>query len=693
MKKSIKFGDNDLCIETGKIAKQANGSVFVSYGETSLLVTAVCSKQPSENRSFFPLSVEYREKFYASGRIPGGFFKREARPSEKEIIASRLTDRPIRPLFPSDFFHETQILINVLSYDGSINPDILGTIGASTALSISNIPWDGPVASVRIGRVDGNFVVNPNKEILENSDLEVIVSGTADSILMVEGSADFISEDDFISCVQYSHEVIKDVIKMQLDLVKEVGKDKIDYIKSEEMGDDLVKSIDDKISGKISSLNEPKNKEERYADTDSFIDQIVDELSEDYPDNLSEIKSYINDKISEDLRNKTLDGVRADGRDSKTVRKIDIESSLLPRTHGSCLFTRGETQAIVVATLGNKRDEQMIDDLEGLSYRNLMLHYNFPPFSVGEVRRMFSTSRREIGHGNLALRAIQPTMPDSESFPYTLRLVSEITESNGSSSMATVCGSTLALMDAGVPIRKPIAGIAMGLVMENKDRYAILTDILGTEDHLGDMDFKVAGSDEGITAIQMDLKIDGLPVDILKEALYQAKEGRLHILEEMKKCLSEPRQKMSKYAPKLLMATIPVDKIGLVIGPGGKNIKALQADYECDLNIEEDGRCIVSGQDQDKLEKVIDILDAYSFVPEVGNTYPGKVVKIMDFGAFVRIAPDLDGLVHISEIQNERTNKVEDVLKMDQLVDVKLLKKDDKGRLSLSIKAVGEKSK
>ena len=692
MKISKNFGSKDLCIETGKIAKQANGSVMVSYGDTVLMATVCCSKQPSENRSFFPLSVEYREKFYSSGRIPGGFFKREARPSEHEIIASRLTDRPIRPLFPSDFFHETQVLINVLSYDGSINPDILGTIGASTALSISDIPWDGPVASVRIGRNnDGKFIINPTKEELETSDMEVIVSGTADSILMVEGSADFISEDDFISAVQYSHEVIKDIVQLQLDLVKKVGKDKLEYIKSEEMSADLVKNIESKIDGKISPLNDPKNKADRYGDVDVFVKQVSDELSEDYPDDISEIKSYINNKISDDLREKTLDGKRADGRDSKTVRNIDIEASILPRTHGSCLFTRGETQAIVVTTLGNKRDEQMIDDLEGLSYRNLMLHYNFPPFSVGEVRRMFNVSRREIGHGNLALRAIKPSMPDSDNFPYTVRLVSEITESNGSSSMATVCGSTLALMDAGVPIKKPIAGIAMGLIMESKDRYAILTDILGTEDHLGDMDFKVAGSDEGITAIQMDLKIDGLPIDILKEALYQAKEGRLHILEEMQKCLSEPRKNMSKHAPKMLMTTVPVEKIGMVIGPQGKNIKALCAEYECELNVEEDGKCVVSGTDQEKLEQAIKVLEGYSFVPELNEVYSGKVVKIMDFGAFVRIAPDVDGLVHISEIQHERTNKVEDVLKVDQEVDVKLIKKDDRGKLSLSIKALKDK--
>ena len=688
MKISKNFGKHDLCIETGKIAKQANGSVVVSYGETTLLATVVCSKEASDNRSFFPLSVEYREKFYAAGRIPGGFFKREARPSEHEIIASRLTDRPIRPLFPSDFFHETQVLINVLSYDGSINPDILGTIGASAALSISDIPWDGPVASVRIGRVDGQFIINPTKEDLEKSDMEVVVSGTSDSILMVEGSADFISEDDFISCVQYSHEVIKDIVQLQLDMVKKIGKNKIDYIKGEDMDGELIKVIESKIDGKISALNAPKNKKDRYGDVDAFISQIIEDLSEDYPDDLGEIKSYINDKISNDLRQQTLDGNRADGRDSKTVRNIDIEASILPRTHGSCLFTRGETQAIVTTTLGNKKDEQMIDDLEGLSYRNLMLHYNFPPFSVGEVRRMFSTSRREIGHGNLAFRAIKPSMPDLENFPYTVRLVSEITESNGSSSMATVCGSTLALMDAGVPIKKPIAGIAMGLIMENEKRYAILTDILGTEDHLGDMDFKVAGSDEGITAIQMDLKIDGLPIDILKEALYQAKEGRLHILGEMNKCLSEPRKNMSAHAPKMLMTTVPVEKIGMVIGPQGKNIKALCAEYECELNVEEDGRCVVSGLDQDKLEQAITVLEGYSFVPEVNKVYSGKVVKIMDFGAFVRIAPDVDGLVHISEIQDKRTNKVEDVLKVDQEVNVKLIKKDDRGKLSLSIKAL-----
>ncbi len=691
MKKSIKLGNHELSIETGKIAKQANGSVIVNYADTTLLVTATCSKQASENRSFFPLSVEYREKFYASGRIPGGFFKREARPSEHEIIASRLTDRPIRPLFPSDFFHETQVLINVLSYDGTVKPDILGTIGASAALSISDIPWDGPVASVRVGRINGDFIINPNDEQLSESDMEVIVSGTSDSILMVEGSANFISEDDFLSSVQYAHEVIKDIINELIDpMVKELGKDKIVYEKEIPMDVDLVKLIDSKINGKISELNKPKAKKERYDDVDNFLSTILEDFKEDYPDDLSSIKGYINDKISDDLRNQTLDGKRADGRDFKTVRKIDIESSVLNRTHGSCLFTRGETQSIVVTTLGNKKDEQMIDDLKGLSYNNLMLHYNFPPYSVGEVRRMMGVSRREVGHGNLALRAIKPAMPDSENFPYTVRLVSEITESNGSSSMATVCGSTLALMDAGVPIKSPIAGIAMGLIMENKDRYAILTDILGTEDHLGDMDFKVAGSDEGITAIQMDLKIDGLPIDILKEALDQAKEGRLHILNEMSKCLSEPRKKLSKHAPKMLMTTIPVDKIGMVIGPGGKNIKAICADYECDLNIEEDGKCVVSGKDQDKLEDVIALLDNYSFEPEVNKIYEGKVVKIMDFGAFVKIAPDVDGLVHISEIQKERTNKVEDVLKMGDSVKVKLLKVDDKGRLSLSIKAVGD---
>ena len=404
MKKSIKLGNHELSIETGKIAKQANGSVIVNYADTTLLVTVTCSKQASENRSFFPLSVEYREKFYASGRIPGGFFKREARPSEHEIIASRLTDRPIRPLFPSDFFHETQVLINVLSYDGTVKPDILGTIGASAALSISDIPWDGPVASVRVGRINGDFIINPNDEQLSESDMEVIVSGTSDSILMVEGSANFISEDDFLSSVQYAHEVIKDIINELIDpMVKELGKDKIVYEKEIPMDVDLVKLIDSKINGKISELNKPKAKKERYDDVDNFLSTILEDFKEDYPDDLSSIKGYINDKISDDLRNQTLDGKRADGRDFKTVRKIDIESSVLNRTHGSCLFTRGETQSIVVTTLGNKKDEQMIDDLKGLSYNNLMLHYNFPPYSVGEVRRMMGVSRREVGHGNLPL--------------------------------------------------------------------------------------------------------------------------------------------------------------------------------------------------------------------------------------------------------------------------------------------------
>ena len=692
MKKSIKLGNQELSIETGKIAKQANGSVVVSYGENTLLVTATCSKKASENKSFFPLSVDYKEKFYASGRIPGGFFKREARPSEHEIIASRLTDRPIRPLFPSDFFNETQVLINVLSYDGTVNPDILGTIGASAALSISDIPWDGPVASVRVGRVEGEFVINPDFETLEKSDMEVIVSGTSDSILMVEGSADFISEDDFISCVQYAHEVIKEIInKIILPMVKEIGKDKIEYEKEEPVNEDLIKLIDSKIKGKISDLNKPQDKKSRYDNVDIFIASVLEDFSEDYPDDLSLIKNYINEQISQDLRNQTLDGKRADGRDSKTVRKIDIEASVLPRTHGSCLFTRGETQSIVVTTLGNKRDEQMIDDLNGLSYNNLMLHYNFPPFSVGEVRRMMGVSRREVGHGNLALRSIKPAMPDVEDFPYTVRIVSEITESNGSSSMATVCGSTLALMDAGVPIKTPIAGIAMGLIMENNKKYAILTDISGTEDHLGDMDFKVCGSRDGVTALQMDIKIGGLSMELMREALTQAKEGRAHILDKMEAAIKEP-SKLSGLAPRIFKVKVKPEQIKDIIGPGGKMIKRITAETGVKVEVEDTGMIGLVAPSETAAQAAKTMIRICTSQPQVGEIYLGKVNKILDFGAFVELRPGLDGLCHVSHLAEERVESVEDVVTLGDDLLVKIVDIDKQGRIKLSRReAVGQK--
>ena len=690
IKKTMELSGRKLTIETGRMAKQASGSIVLTYGETVLLATATANKDEGEDRGFFPLSVEYREKFYAAGRIPGGFFKREARPSEKEIIASRLTDRPLRPLFPKGFNAETQVFINVLSYDEENAGDILGTIAASAALSISDIPWDGPVATVRVGRIDGEFIVNPENSKLEKSDMEIIVSGTNDSIVMVEGEADLISEEDFLKAMQFAFISIKDIIKLQNELVSECGKEKRTVHKPE-VNQDLHDAIDPYIDGKISSLNDPKVKFDRYEDIRLFKNDIVTEMGEDYSEFTKEINTYIDDQITADLRKRTLAGKRADGRNLTTVRNIDIDTSVLPRTHGSSLFTRGETQALATITLGGKRDEQMLDNIEGLTYKKNMLHYNFPSFCVGEARMRFGLSRREVGHGNLAERSIRGVLPDFDEFPYTIRIVSEVLESNGSSSMATVCGGILALMDAGVPIKAPVAGVAMGLVMEDKDNYAILTDILGTEDHLGDMDFKVAGTKDGISAIQMDLKIDGLPIDLMKKALNQAKDARLHILNEMEKAMPETRAHLSAHAPKIGKATLPVDKIGDFIGPGGKNIKAVQADYECEVNVEEDGLCVILGQDQANIDYVKSLIDSYSMVPEAGKSYDAEVVKIMDFGCFVKIAPGKEGLVHISALKWERVEKVTDVVKEGDTVKVKLMEIDDRGRLNFSMKALMDK--
>ena len=690
IKKSIEISGQTLTIETGRMAKQASGSVLVTYGETVVLVASTANKGIESDRGFFPLTIDYREKFYASGKIPGGFFKREARPSEKEIIGCRLTDRPLRPLFPKGFYNETQVFISVLSFDGENNGDILGTIGASASLAISDIPWDGPVASIKVGRLNGELKINPTNTEMEESDLSIIISGTKDSIVMVEGEANFISEEDFLAVIEFGHEAIKDIVKLQEELVAECGKAKRE-IPEIEVNQALNDAVDKLIEGKISDLNTPREKAERYDSIRDFKQLIVNELSEEFPDDESAIKSYIEDKISLDLRDMTLKGTRADGRDYKTVRDIAIETSVLPRTHGSSLFTRGETQALVIATLGSKRDEQMLDNIEGFTYKKHMLHYNFPPFSVGEARPKFSVSRREIGHGNLAERAIKPSLPDFEEFPYTIRLVSEILESNGSSSMATVCGASLSLMDAGVPVKTPIAGVAMGLIMEDKDNYAILTDILGTEDHLGDMDFKIAGSRDGITAIQMDLKIDGLPIDLMREALQQAKEGRIHILDVMKEELEVHRDRLSIHAPKIGQSSIPVDRIGDFIGPGGKNIKAISAEYECEISVEDDGMCVVMGQDQDYIDTVVRILDSYNLIPVPGEVYDAEVVRIMDFGAFVKIAPGKEGLVHISALNWEHVKKVEDVVKIGDKVKVKLIKIDDLKRLDFSMKALMEK--
>ncbi len=687
IKEKIKIGGRELSIESGKMAKQASGSCVIHYGDTSLLVAVTSSKGVEEYRGFFPLSVEYREKFYAAGRIPGGFFKREARPTEHEILASRLTDRPLRPLFPKGFNNETRVDIYVLSYDSENEADILAALGASFSLLISDIPWNGPIATVRVGRIDGELKINPLKSEMEESDINIVISGTSDSIMMVEGECDFITEEDFLVILEFAHSSIKDLIDFQLKISEGFRKEKRELLE-EEVNTDLVDAIEKAINDKdIIALNEPKVKDDRYSDIDKYKDSIADKLIEDYPDDGSFIKKYIDDKVSQNLRDNVLKlNKRADGRDTKTVRDIQIETSLLPRTHGSALFTRGETQALVVTTLGGKRDEQMLDNIDGLVYKNHMLHYNFPSFSVGEARGKFSLSRREVGHGNLAERSIKRSLPSFEDFPYTTRLVSEILESNGSSSMATVCGSILALMDAGVPVKEPVAGVAMGLIKEGDD-YAVLTDILGTEDHIGDMDFKVAGSERGITAIQMDIKIDGLSLEIMKAALEQAKDARLHILNEMLKALPEYRTKLSEHAPKIAQGSIPVDNIGEFIGPGGKNIKALAEKYECEINIDDDGSCTILGQDQALIDEVVDYVGKYSLKIEVGETYEGQVVKIMDFGAFVKLTPNKDGLVHISEIKKERVEKVSDHLKEGDEVKVKVLKMDH-GKISLSMKAL-----
>jgi len=687
--KSIKIGNKELLVESGKYVKQASGSCILTYGETKLLVAVTASKGEEEDRGFFPLSVDYREKFYASGRIPGGFFKREARPTEQEILASRLTDRPIRPLFPKGFNNETRVDIYVISYDGENEGDVLAAMGTSISLMISDIPWNGPVASVRVGRIDDKLVINPTKTEMLESDLDIVVSGTDESIMMVEGECDFITEDEFLDILQFGHDNVKQLVAFQLELVKSLNISKRDLVEPI-INDDLVSEIESLINDSdIEKLNSPSDKETRYANVDNFKDGIVSKLSEDYPDDIGFIKSFLDEKISKNLRELTLkNNRRADGRDSETVRNIDVETSLLPRAHGSAMFTRGETQALVVATLGGKRDEQMLDNLTGLEYKNFMLHYNFPSFSVGEARGKFSLSRREVGHGNLAERSIKRALPKFEDFPYTMRVVSEILESNGSSSMASVCGSILALMDAGVPIEEPVAGVAMGLIKEGDD-FVVLTDILGTEDHIGDMDFKVAGSERGITAIQMDIKIDGISIDIMKKALAQAKDGRVHILNKMLDSLPKYREKLSAYAPKIIQSSIPVDEIGAFIGPGGKNIKALAEKYECEINVEDDGSCTILGTNQEKLDEIESYVSKYSLDLNVGEIYEGEVVKILDFGAFVSLSPNKDGLLHISEIKKERIKNVEDHLSVGQQVKVKLIKVDNKtGKLSLSMKEV-----
>ena len=679
----------EMRLETGRIARQSNGAVLVSLGETTVLATVNAAKEPREEIDFFPLQVEYREKHYAGGKIPGGFFKREARPAEHEVLTSRLTDRPLRPLFPKGFKNETQVMITVLQSDGENMADVLAGVGASAALMCSTIPWNGPIASVRIGRVDGTHIVNPTRSEMDDSDLELIVSGNEETIVMVEGEATCMSESDMILALKEAHSKIKEIIQLQNELVSSLNVDKDEFIILDS-DSELNDAINNLVENKVNDIVNVKDKKERSDAKDNLITEILSSLEETFPDHQKMIKSILDDMFKDAFREQILTtGKRSDGRSTTDIRKITVETGILPRTHGSALFTRGETQALVVTTLGSKSDEMIMDSMDEDYKKSYYMHYNFPPYCVGEVGRIGFTGRREIGHGNLAQRALKPVLPDYDDFPYTIRIVSEIMESNGSSSMASVCGGSLSLMSAGAPLKSAVAGIAMGLITDGQ-RHAVLSDILGMEDHLGDMDFKIAGTEDGITAIQLDLKIDGLSFDLMEEALSQAKDGRKHILGEMNKVLKEANE-ISQYAPRILSLTINPEKIGALIGPGGKNIKKIIEDTECEVNVDDDGLVSIAGENTQKCNEAVEMVKALTFEPEVGMEFDSTVSRIMSFGAFVEFAPGREGMVHISELEWRRVEKVEDVLKKGDEVRVKLIKIDDQGRLDFSRKALLEK--
>jgi polyribonucleotide nucleotidyltransferase len=685
------WGGRDLIIETGKIAKQANGSVFVRYGETVVLVTAVASKSPLEGGDFLPLTVNYQEMRYAAGKIPGGFFKREARPTEKEILTSRLIDRPLRPLFPKGYCNETQVIATVLSVDKENDPDIAAMVGASAALEISDIPFAGPIVGIRVGRINGEFVCNPTAQQQTESDIDLIVAGNKESIVMVEGGATMVPEDVILDALLFAHDSMKEIITLQERMKEEVGKEKMSFDPVEE-DENLTSKVLELSEDKIESCLKIPSKLERYAKLDELSEAVLEELTPLFEEREKEIKETF-DKVKKNiLREYVLtERIRIDGRGLKDIRPISCEVGVLPRAHGSGLFTRGETQALVVTTLGTSEDEQKIDALLGEHYKSFMLHYNFPPFCVGEVRPLRGPGRREVGHGALAERALLSVLPDDKDFPYTVRLVSEVLESNGSSSMASVCGGALSLMDAGVPITSPVAGIAMGLI-KDEDKVAVLTDILGDEDHLGDMDFKVTGTNDGITALQMDIKIGGLTKDILRDALYQAKEARLEILQKMSEAIAAPRKELSSFAPRIITITVKQEKIKDVIGPGGKNIKFITSETGVKIDINDSGEVNIASSDEEAINKAIAIIKELTQEAEIGKVYSGKVRRIVDFGAFVEIFPGTDGLVHISQLSEERVRSVSDVLKEGDEIQVKVLDIDNQGRIRLSRKAVLGKS-
>tara|TARA_B100000614_G_scaffold219411_1_gene205588 strand:- start:51 stop:2252 length:2202 start_codon:yes stop_codon:yes gene_type:complete len=689
----LEWGGKTLTLETGRVARQAHGSVIATYGGTSVLATVVADYEPKPGLDFFPLTVNYQEKAYAAGKIPGGFFKREGRPSEKETLVSRLIDRPIRPLFAKGFQNETQVLATVISYDGENDPDIVAMIAVSASLTLSGVPFMGPIAAARVGYINNEYILNPTKEQLdENCKLDLVVAGTDSAVLMVESEAKELSEEVMLGAVSFGQDSFKPVTKAIIQLAEKAAKEPREI---EEIDlSDLQETVSKITREKLLSAYKEGDKQKRSNKIAEIKSDLISELvNEDNPDMIeSEVSSVFKNIEKDIVRGSILDtGLRIDGRDLETVRPVHSDVSILPLTHGSSLFTRGETQALVVTTLGTGLDEKYVDGLDETYKEKFMLHYNFPPYSVGETGRTGFTSRREIGHGKLAWRSLQAVLPEYDDFPYTIRLVSEITESNGSSSMATVCGSSLSLMDAGVPLKRPVAGIAMGLIKEN-DRVAVLSDILGDEDHLGDMDFKVAGTSEGITSLQMDIKITGITKDIMDTALTQAKAGRIHILAEMAKAIEKPRETVNSTAPRIETIQVPVDKIRDVIGSGGKVIREIVEESGAKVDINDDGIVKIASSDTDSLNKALELINSIVAEPEAGEIYEGKVVKIMDFGAFVNFFGKRDGLVHISQLANERVKNVTDIVSEGDIVKVKLLGFDNRGKVKLSMKEVDQKT-
>jgi polyribonucleotide nucleotidyltransferase len=684
-KVEIMFNGQPLTIETGKMARQADGAVVVTYGETKVLCTVVSARKMREGQDFFPLTVNYQEKFYAGGKIPGSFFRRERGSTERETLICRLIDRPMRPLFPKGYMYDTQIMPTVISADMVNDPDTLAMVAASACVEVSDIPFNGPIAAVRVGRVDGQLIANPTLEQIKLSDVEIVVAGSRDAVMMVEGEAEFLSEEEMLDAIFFGHESLQPLIDMQIKLAELVGVDKRAFVKAD-IDPELQEKVQALAAAKVLAAVSIPSKQERYATLDAIRSEVKAQLAADYEGRdkeIGEILGKVEKKVVRQMV--TRDRIRIDGRDMATIRPISCEVGILPRSHGSALFTRGETQALVAATLGTAMDEQRMDNVQGMEFKKFLLHYNFPPFCVGETSMRLFPGRREIGHGYLAERSAAKILPKHADFPYTIRVVSDILESNGSSSMASVCGASRALMDAGVPVNRPIAGIAMGLIKEGDD-VAVLSDILGDEDHLGDMDFKVTGSADGVTALQMDIKISGVTKEIMRQALEQAKAGRIHILGEMAKAIAAPRGELSKYAPRITTITVKPDQVRTVIGPGGKNVRAIIEATGCAIDIEDDGRINIASHDGEACQLAIKMIRNLTQEAEVGKFYRGTVRRIMEFGAFVEIYPGTDGLVHISELDKERVRAVTDILKEGDEVVVKCIGIDKQGKIKLSRK-------